>query len=103
MLFGKKRREENVFPFADSPNTAAFVCCHVLDGERPVLRVTHDEDGYWQFLCGGGHTEAEARVVSLEEAYSIDKSTGALAGMDYGCTAERDTPGGEWRIARDGE
>lgn len=41
-------------PFYDLPNTAAIVCCHVANGEKPVLYVSHDgEDGMWQFLCGG--------------------------------------------------
>lgn len=86
------------FPFADSPDTATFVCVHVLNGEKPVLMVTHDDDGYWQFLCGGSHTEEDARIVSLREAYELDTSTGILAGMGYGETAERKDAGSEWVV-----
>lgn len=43
------------FPFSDAPNTACFTCCHVLEENKPILYVSHDEDGYWQFLCGGNH------------------------------------------------
>lgn len=53
------------FPFADAPNTACFNCRHVLEEHKPILYVSHDEDGYWQFLCGGSHKEEDARVVSL--------------------------------------
>lgn len=53
------------FPFSDAPNTACFTCCHVLEENKPILYVSHDEDGYWQFLCGGNHKEEDARVVSL--------------------------------------
>lgn len=42
------------FPFSDTPNTACFTCRHVLEENRPIRYVSHDEDGYWQFLCGGG-------------------------------------------------
>ena len=39
------------FPFSDAPNTACFTCCHVLEENKPILYVSYDEDGYWQFLC----------------------------------------------------
>lgn len=31
------------FPFADEPNTACFICCHVLEENEPILYVSHDE------------------------------------------------------------
>lgn len=86
------------FPFADAPNTAAFVCTHVLNGERPILYVSHDEDGYWQFLCGGQHKEEDAKIVSLMQAYRLDESVGDLAGMDFGQTAERKRDADRWTI-----
>ena len=33
------------FPFSDAPNTACFTCCHVLGENKPILYVSHDEDG----------------------------------------------------------
>lgn len=86
------------FPFHDKPNTASITCIHVLNRERPVLHVTHDEDGYWQFLCGASHSEEEARVISLAEAYELDKSVGLLAEMDYGCSADRNDVNSNWKI-----
>ena len=66
------------FPFSDAPNTACFTCCHVLEENKPILYVSHDEDGYWQFLCGGNHKEEDARVVSLASILSIDETMGDL-------------------------
>ena len=67
MIFGR-------FPFADSPDTAVITCHHVLEGS-PILRVTHDaDDGMWQFLCGHVHETDEARVISLQEALTLDAS-----------------------------
>ena len=60
------------FPFSDAPNTACFTCCHVLEENKPILYVSHDEDGYWQFLCGGNHKEEDVRVVSLASIIKID-------------------------------
>lgn len=93
MIFGR-------FPFADSPDTAAITCCHVLAG-TPILRVTHDaEDGMWQFLCGQPHGTDEARVISLKEAFSLDASLQKIARMSCGCIAERESAKGRWIISR---
>lgn len=88
----------NEFPFEDAPNTATFVCRHILSGEKPILFVSHDEDGYWQFLCGGSHTEDDAKIVSLMAAYRLDESVGELASMDYGQRAERIDVDSPWVI-----
>ncbi len=48
--------DKRLTPFADAPDTAVITCCHVTDDGAPVLYVSHDEDdGMWQFLCGGEH------------------------------------------------
>ena len=96
-LFGKLFRK-NIFPFRDKPNTAVFTCVHVLNRERPILHVTHDEDGDWQFLCGAAHDADEARVVALDEAYELDPSVGKLANLDYGCSADRADKNSSWVI-----
>ena len=90
--------KRNAFPFRDKPNTASFTCVHVLDRKRPILHVTHDEDGYWQFLCGAPHPEDEARIIALEEAYELDPSVGQLAGMDRGHSADRTDVSSDWII-----
>jgi hypothetical protein len=40
------------WPFSDLENAASFVCVCVHRRQKPLLRVVHDEDGEWQFLCG---------------------------------------------------
>ena len=50
------------FPFYDAPNTATIICCHIINGEEPILFVSHDEDdGMWQFLCGKAHETDDAK------------------------------------------
>ncbi len=88
------------FPFSDTPDTACFTCCHVLDGHEPILYVSHDEDGYWQFLCGREHTTEEARVVSLEDILSTDSSVADLAGLGYGEYAESEDEYSDWVVRR---
>ena len=72
------------FPFTDAPNTMCFTCCHVLNDNEPIAYITHDEDGYWQFLCGRNHTEDEAKIVSLAEMLEIDKSVAKFADLKRG-------------------
>lgn len=87
------------FPFREAPETAVITCCHVMAG-APILRVTHDEeDGMWQFLCGGEHDAGEARVIALQEAHALDASLGKLVKMPCGCVAQRRSKTGKWHIS----
>lgn len=86
------------FPFKERPDTAVFSCCHVTEGTSPILHVTHDEDGDWQFLCGANHTLEEARLISLKSAYDIDSSIGQLVGLKPGQSADRDDKESQWII-----
>lgn len=77
------------FPFRDSPNTVTIACAHIIENQAPILHVTHDEDGMWQFLCGHSHDMSEARVVSLQEVYALDPSIAQLADMPRCSYADR--------------
>ena len=87
-----------VYPFHDTPNTACFVCRHILDGERPILFVSHDlDDGMWEFMCGDKHSEEDLRIIGMGEAFELDESIGLLAELPYGWCAERETKDSEWK------
>lgn len=89
------------YPFYDAPNTAAIICCHIIENNMPVLYVSHDEDdGMWQFLCGQSHELDEARVVSLKSVFDLDNSVGVLKDMPYGYYAERKTQEDIWIIKK---
>lgn len=91
------------FKFADAPNTAAFACCHVLDG-APILFVSHDADGDWQFLCDRpSHATSEGRLVSIGGLVSLDPSLNELATMCTGHHAERATRAAQWAVTDDAE
>lgn len=92
------------FPFQEAPNTATFVCSHILSEGAPILHVAHDEeDGVWQFLCGYQHRIDEARIISLKEAFEIDHSVGQLCDMPCGHCAERKSIDDDWVIRGRGE
>ena len=87
------------WPFADVEDTASFTCVHVLDGS-PILRVSHDEDGDWQFLCGELHDTADGRVVCLACTVVRDQSLIELADLPLGWGADRDDPDLPWTRQR---
>lgn len=69
-----------------------------LYSSRIQVYVSHDEDGYWQFLCGGNHSEEDARIISLASILEIDESMAALAELDYGEYAVAEDETSEWMV-----
>jgi hypothetical protein len=77
--------------FNKSPNTMVITLNAILNGEKPVLQVSHDEeDGMWQFLDGSKALDTDnARIVTLEEIFKIDESLSSLWDLPLGWKAER--------------
>lgn len=89
------------FPFYDAPDTAAIICCCIMENESPILYVSHDEDdGMWQFLCGKAHEIDEAKLVSLKWVFDLDNSISVLRDMPCGYYAERKTQDDDWVIRK---
>ena len=85
------------WPFDTPENTGAISCKHILEGSRPILYVTHDEDdGGWQILCGEAHEVVDGRVVCLGCMVSTDRSLAELAALPVGWSAERQTASSPW-------
>jgi hypothetical protein len=80
-------------------NTAVFICTRVFEG-APVLHVTHDEDGSWQFLCGGTDHQGEdqPKMVCIADVLKRDPTLVELAGLCIDHSADRVAKGAEWRI-----
>lgn len=94
------------WPFSDPPNTSAFTCRHVWEQTAPILYVSHDEDGDWQFLCGGQHgdeTGEKPVLVCLQHVVERDPTIAELAELCTLHQAERDGVGAKWRIHDRGE
>ena len=95
----KLRNNNNKYPFAETADTACIICKHIINGEQPILFVSHDEDdGMWQFLCGGSHETEDAKVAALGEVFEFDSSIGELAEMPCGYYATRDKADCDWVI-----
>ncbi|MCL2849229.1 MAG: hypothetical protein FWE61_04165 [Micrococcales bacterium] len=88
------------FLFDEQPHTASFTCVHVVHDGAPVLLVAHDEDdGAWQFLCGGQNTLDDAVVVGMCHLVQADPTLNELHEMAQGWMAERDEVGGPWTLS----
>ena len=89
------------FPFNEPKNTAVLTCNHILENAADILYVSHDEDdGMWQFLCGGTHIQEDARVISLNEVLLLDKTVSEISGMPCGYIAERKSKNSDWNIKK---
>ena len=77
--------------FNDFPDTMVITLKEILDGKKPVLYVSHDEeDGMWQFLDGSDELDIDnARIVTLEEILGVDSSLSSLLDLSIGWKAER--------------
>ncbi|MBO2007971.1 hypothetical protein [Hymenobacter negativus] len=70
----------------------------VLEG-LPILRVVHDDDGSWQFLCDTTYDVADLKVVALEAIVKRDPTVNELFQLNYGWHALREAVGEKWQTA----
>ena len=84
------------WPFSCSISTAAFTTSRVLEDGFPVLMVSHDEEGDWQFLCGTTNEYKDCRLVCLGCALERDGTLAEIADLPEGWLAFRDYVGGPW-------
>ncbi len=83
--------------FQEGKNRAVFTTKHVLDGTRPILLVSHDEEGDWQFLCGTTNRPEDGRIVCLANVVEQHPAVMELADLPRGWQAVRDGVNRPWR------
>lgn len=101
--FFKSKKTMEVFPFNENPNTAVFTCQHIINKEKPITYVFHDNEGEWQFLCDESHGLGDAKMTSLYNMYKLDNSISQLTNLAYGEQAERANKDSEWKITKNNE
>ena len=81
-----------------SDHLKSYVCTHVFEKVRPVLLVTHEDDGAWCLLCGDVHSNsAESyRVVGIGHVVAADTTLNDCADLPIGWEAERSDVGNIW-------
>lgn len=86
----------------DGSHQKAYVCRHVLRGERDVLLVSRPE-GDWCFLCGGAdHTDDvdSFGVVGMDHLIDRDQTLRVVLDLAPDEEAERPRVGAQWLRAR---
>jgi hypothetical protein len=91
---------EGEWPFDQPRNSASFSLRSIVFQGAPILYVSHDADDHgWQFLDGGDVTEADACLIALQEAVTLDRSVLELADLPPGWVAWRRSPSDPWQRA----
>ncbi|QKG52052.1 DUF4262 domain-containing protein [Hymenobacter sp. BRD67] len=84
------------FRFREERNVAVFTTQQVLDG-LPILRVIHEADGDWQFLCDTTYVLDDLKIVALEQLTKRDPTINELFQLNYGWQARRVVKAAEWQ------
>jgi len=80
-------------------NEAAFTTKHVVDANSPIVYVTHDTDGDWQFFGAEKIVSIEeSRVISLGEIIEMDASIKELLLIPSLSKAQRINKDAKWEI-----
>src|SRR5262249_27846256 len=89
--------DDTSWPFHEGRNRAAFTTKPVLRDGHPILLVTHDQDGDWQFLCGTTNRPRDGQLVSLGCIFERDHTLAEVADLPEGWRAYRRAKGATWQ------
>lgn len=84
------------FRFREERNLGIYTTRQVLEG-LPILHVSHENDGDWQFLCDTTTDVADLKLVCLEEIVKRDPTINDLYDLNYGWSAWRESREDEWQ------
>ena len=86
--------------FADDLNTAVITTKYILEGNSPILFVSHFDDGYWKFSGPEDDLpDEDYRIISLEEIINIDSSVLEISDLPYDGDAYRKDVNSPWEIS----
>lgn len=84
-----------------NPGGLVFSTNQIMSDELPLLLVTHDEDGDWQFVHGSETDDlANAALMHVEHVLERYPEIAELADLPPGWIATRSEPGERWQRMR---
>ncbi len=92
--------QDHDWPFHEAKNLAVITTKRVIDDALPILLVSHDPEGDWQFLCGTTNRPKNGMIVSLGNIFDRDRSLAELADLPEGWKAVRKSADAPWRRSR---
>lgn len=90
--------QETDWPFAEPQDTEALTTKRIAFKNDPVLTVSHDPDGTWQFLDGQSHDVDDLILLHLRHVMDKYPEIGELADLPVGMEARRKDSGSEWSV-----
>jgi hypothetical protein len=84
---------------SEKRDLAVYTSKQIIEEMMPILFVSHDEDGDWQFLSGFENDGADVRIVGMEEILRWDESLRGLSFLAPGMEASRETVTEEWIVS----
>jgi len=90
-----------VIDFEDSLETAVFTTSFVMQEDKPILYVSHDTDGAWQFHAATeGVDTTKAMMVSLKNILDHDETIRGISDLPLGHVASRGSKDDPWVYAK---
>jgi hypothetical protein len=89
------------WPFGDPVNTISYCTAKVVRDGFPVLQVSHDRDGDWQFLDATTERPEDCVIVCLGCVFERDATLEQIADLPSGWSAWRSAIGGTWTREED--
>jgi hypothetical protein len=89
--------DDTSWPFHEGTNRAVFTTKPVLQDGHPILLITHDREGDWQFLCGTTNRTEDGQLVSLGCIFARDRTVAEVADLPEGWRAYRRKKGTAWK------
>lgn len=86
----------SIWPFSDPQEQTVYTTRFVLDKGLPILLVSRDPDGEWEFLCATTDDPKDAREVLLGEIVELDERVSEVADLPVAWRAFRDSPESPW-------
>ena len=84
------------WPFSAAVDTIAYCTDKVAREHFPVLQVTHDHQGDWQFLDATTDEPGECVLLCFGCVYELDSTLGGISDLPRGWGAFRQEVGAEW-------
>ena len=84
------------WPFADPVETVTYCTAEVANLALPVLRVSHDHDGDWQFLDATTEEPGECVLLCLGCVIERDATLAQVSNLPCGWSAFRPYVGAPW-------
>ena len=71
-------------------NNVVITTKSILNGKANIFEVYHDEDGTWQAIPKEDFTENDAKVISIKNLLTLDKSVEEILTLPPGYMARKE-------------